>query len=68
MKLVLIHAVTAPDLPIHLGASRPGALMLNPEVMEVPSEVRPELGTVVRLDSLDGHGEASAQLINEVDR
>ena len=42
--------------------------MLDAGVVEVPSEVGSELGSVIRSDRLDGNGKPLAQLVDEVDR
>ena len=67
VELVGIGAVTPFHLPVDLWAAGRDALVLDPEVVQMPGEVTPELRTVVRLDPLDGHGETPAQLVNEVD-
>ena len=68
VKLLSIRAVAALDFAVDLGATRRDAPMRDAEIPEMPGEIGPELVAVVRLDSLDGHREPLAHLVEKGDR
>jgi len=66
--LLSIRAVAALDFAVDLGAARRDAPMRDAEIPEIPGEIGRELVAVVRLDSLDGHREPLAHLVEKGDR
>jgi hypothetical protein len=67
VELVLVGPMAALHLAIHFGASGRDAAMGDPQIVEVPGEVRAELGAVVRLNPLDGDREGLTQCLDEGD-
>lgn len=59
VELLLVGPVAPLDPPIALGVPPPDIPVGVAEVVQVPDEVGPELGTVIGLDLLDGHGEST---------
>jgi hypothetical protein len=58
--------MAALDLAIGLGIASRNLPVGHPEVPQVPSKVSPKLRAMVRLDALDRHRQAAADLLDEV--
>lgn len=68
VELLLVRAVAPFDLDVAFGAAPRNPAVRNAQIMQVSHEVAPELGAVVGLDPLEGHGEAPTDLFKEVER
>ena len=68
IEFFLIRAMTAFHFAIHFGTTRRDPVVGDPEIAEMPGEIRAEFVTVVGLDPLDGHREPLAHLVKECDR
>ena len=66
VEFVFVGPMTALDFPIRLGATTWNLPMGNPEIPQVPGEVGPKLGAMVRLDALDGHRQAPTHFFDEL--
>ena len=55
IELVFVRPMAALDLSIGLGVAPRNLPVDDLEIPQVPGEVGPKLGAMVRLDTLDGH-------------
>ena len=55
VELVFVRPMAAFDLSIGLRVTPRDLPVDDPEIPQVPGEVGPKLGAMVRLDTLDGH-------------
>ena len=68
IEFFLVGAVAAFRLPVALWAAAGNVPVDDPEGVELPGEIGPELGAVIGFDALDGDGVALAGLVDEGDR
>jgi len=66
VELVFVRPMAALDLSIGLGVAPRNLPVDDPEIPQVPGEVSPKLGAMVRLDALDGHRQAAAHFLDEL--
>jgi len=66
VELVFVCPMAALDLSIGLGVAPRNLPVDDPEIPQVPGEVSPKLGAMVRLDALDGHRQAAAHFLDEL--
>ena len=66
VELVRVRPVAAFHLPIAFRAAARDQPMRDAEIPQVPRKIRTEFGAMISLDPLDGHGQATADLLDEV--
>ena len=59
VELVFVRSMATLDLSIGLRAAPRNLAVDDPEIPQVPGEVGPKLGAMVRLDALDRHRQAA---------